>query len=309
MAKALPLSAQSEPRVQLRWPSDAACPPPAAAEAEIARLLGKRYAELPPTTFRVELRTLGDGYELALHFSDADLDEAQRVSLHTCAEVHEAAVLLAAMSLGPTAPPAPEPQPPEPEPEPEPARKTYPLVLRLDLAAVLDTSSLPGVSAGPALGVSLTYGPWLAAIGGRFLAPRDASHNLPEGVRAPIDLFAGALTLGYRAALRRLQIGPLAELELGYLRGRSEGTEEAVAAGALWAALWAGVALSSRWDELVSSPSPSALSRLELSLSCLLGAPLSRPRFSLADEAHFYTTAAVGFRAFVAVSIALGPTE
>ncbi len=157
--------------------------------------------------------------------------------------------------------------------------------------------------------MSVTYGAWLAALGGRYLAPRNASHELHGGIRTPIDLFAGALTLGYRVALRNVRLGPLAEVELGYLRGRSRGTEEAVTAGSLWAALWAGLTLSSRWNETTPARSSSALSRLELSLSCLVGAPLSRPRFALVDEPPFYTTAAVGFRAFLAASIALGTTE
>src|SRR5688500_1431885 len=103
------VSAQASPRVVLEWPSDAPCPPPAAVDAEVARLLGERHATSPITTFHAELKQPSEGgYELSLHFSASELDEARTLRLSSCAEVQEAAILLAAMALQPEAevPPA-----------------------------------------------------------------------------------------------------------------------------------------------------------------------------------------------------------
>jgi hypothetical protein len=223
--------------------------------------------------------------------------------------VQEAAVLLAAMSLAPGAAPLP-PTAPSPEPvreKQEPAAAFS--ALRLDIAGVLDVRSLPRISGGPVLGASLTYGPWLSAVSFRYLVPRDANHRSPDGIRAPVDLFAGALTLGYRAALPGVRLGPLGEVELGYLRGRSPESDQAVTAGALWAALWGGLTISSRWSESAANAGFPGFSRVELSLACLLGFPLSRARFGFADEPPFYTTAPVGFRVFLTASVALWTTE
>lgn len=295
----------------MEWPSAAPCPPPADIDAEVARLLGERHKELPVTRFQVELhQPAANAYELSLQFAGAEADQARSLRLNSCAEVHEAAILLAAMALQPGAlepdarnPSAPPPPPPPPPPaeEPVPAR---PLALRIDLSGLLDLWSLPAVSGGPALGASLVYGSWLVGISGRYLVPRQATGDLPPGTSARIDLLASALVLSFRSEHARLRWGPVAEMELGYLRGRAKGTLDGGDAGALWACVWGGLSIASKLGQ-----AGSPLRRLELSLSGLLGLPLTRPRFALQGESAFYTTSPASLRFFLGVSFALGATE
>ena len=302
------VSAQpAAPRIILEWPSDAPCAPPPAVDTEVARLLGERHATLPVTTFHVELKqTAQASYELSLHFSASELDRARTLRLSSCGEVQEAAILLAAMALQPeaeAAPEAPPAPPPEPEQDAEPARSTRPVSARIDVAGLLDLRSLPAVSGGPAMGVSLTYGAWLAGLSGRYLAPREV-HDVPAGTQAKIDLAAAALVLGYRVNRGRLHFGPVAELELGYLRGRATGTLDGGNAGALWACAWGGLSAASGLGA-----SEKWRRRVELSLSALFGLPLTRPRFALQGESAFYTTNVATLRFFLGVSFALGATD
>jgi hypothetical protein len=305
--------------VELRWSSQAACPAPEQPEREIARLLGQRYAAVPPTAFEVEVTAQGErAYELSLRPGDAGPDQARTLKLSSCAEVTEAAILLAAMALDPeleppASPPARTDQPADSQPAPEPAAAAptrAPGRLRLELAGILDFWALPAVSGGPSLGLSTTHEKsWQFAAYARYLAPRSVAVDSPLFARAPegalrqpgqarIGLFAFALEVGYRFQLHRWQLGPDAELELGGLYGRVTGLPEGSSGTTLWASLWGGTTAAVELHP-----------RVALVMRALLGAPLRRPRFALEGEPAFYTTAPATLRLSIGVSIALGTTD
>ncbi|MFT3927492.1 MAG: hypothetical protein QM778_33470 [Myxococcales bacterium] len=170
--------------------------------------------------------------------------------------------------------------------------------LRAELGALLDTWSLPRPSAGPVVGLSLHYAGFGLDLSGRYLVPRDVDAPLPAGVQARIDLLAGALGAGFSLHHDRFSWGPRAELELGYLHGRSSGTIGGDDTGAFWASAWGGLTLAVRLHE-----------RVTVGAASLLGVPLRRPRFALQGEPAFYTTGPVGLRFFLALSVALTTTD
>jgi hypothetical protein len=188
--------------------------------------------------------------------------------------------------------------PPERE-EPVPVQAAPPrLPLAWELAVVADFLSLPGVSGGPDLALALDHPRLQLALHGRYVLPRRTESGLPAGGAARIDLLAAALELGARFGLGRLELGPVAELEVGALRGRASDVPGAANAGNVWCSLWAGGLL-----RLPLHP------RMDLTARALLGVPLTRPRFALRGDDAFHTTAPVGVRIFLGASFALSPTD
>lgn len=294
--------AQGQP-VQLRWRGPGSCPAPEQAERDIARLLGPRYAELPPTAFEVELAEMDDGgVALSVRFADAAPRTARTLRLGSCAEAQEAAVLLVAMALDPSL--AGERNDLEPPREPDredgasqpSQQRSYAWLLQFGL--LLDGFSLPGPSGGPWLGLLVEHRQFWFGVQGRYLAPRSVD-ELPEGARARVDLLSAALSLTYLPQASALRFGPSAELELGYLRGQSRSGGASTSAGALWSGGWAG--LLGAWRV---SPGFDVLAR------GLLGIPFERPRFAFRDApGAFHTTAPASVRVEIGLSFSLDPKE
>jgi hypothetical protein len=281
--------------VSITWQAEGAppCTKPAAAEADVLRLAGAAAA---PAKFRVRCETLSDSRQrCVVRLAEQDA-QTERV-LASCDEAREAVLLIMAMaltpsesasvesaSLGATAG-APSPSSSSSSSRrPERQDRSRPQTARwlLSLAALADYRTLPRVSFGPALGVSFAATLWRLGLVARYLPPGPVA-DLPPGVEAEIEWFAGALSPSLVWRLGAWGVGPRAELELGMLRGRAHGVEESAPATALWVAASAGAELEV-WLHR----------RVGLTLLALAGLPLQRPRFGFADDAPFYT-AAPGF--------------
>jgi hypothetical protein len=268
-------TARARADVAIAWlaEGDAACTKPPGAESQVARL-----ARAPlQRAFEVRCAALLDGAQRCVLRVQGQEARSERV-LASCDEAREAMILLMAMAEAPASLAAPTAHAPEADEAPSAAAGKGARWL-LSTAALIDTRSLPGIAAGPALSVSFAAGLWRLGLGARYLAPRSVS-GLPPGVGADIDLFAGSVSPALIWRRGAWGIGPRAELELGVLRGRARGVEERAPANALWLAATGGVALE-LWVH----------ARIGLELAALVGAPLRRPRFGFLDEAPFFTAA------------------
>ena len=262
--------------LQIRWVAPLDCPR-GDFERELQRLLG----DTPPSAqAEVDVSTLPDGrYHLALQLMAAEQPATRELSLASCADVRHAAALLIATALQ------------DARADSQPIAAGIGLELRLGLA--FDALGLPAVSGGPELGVGLRAGGLRLGLEGRYLLAREARDDDSQ-LRADVDLLAGSLAAAYVFALGPLAVGPGLAIELGRLGARARG-EQARDLGTLWA------------SALVGARVELPLTRtFGLILAAQLSVPLRRPTFSLAGEAPFYETRAVGLRALIALNVQLG---
>jgi hypothetical protein len=272
-------------------------------EAAVLDLAG---SERPRQTqhFQVEVTALSDG-RYRLRVSRAGTEGARARELATCAEAREAAILIMATALGTEQQDAnalAADASAQPVAEPKPANTTVaargvPPRFTLTLAALLDYGTLPGVGVGPSLDVSYAHGLLRAGVAAHYLPARSAP-VVPDPASIRIDSFAFSLHGGALFRFAQSAFGPRAELELGALRGRPKGVDEAVTESAFWLTLLGGGELE-QWFH----------SRVGMQLFVLVGPALRRPRFALADGAAVYTTAPLVLRAGLGVTVRIDPKD
>jgi hypothetical protein len=260
--------------VSIDWQAEGAraCTKPATAEAEVARLAGTSSV---PTQFWVRCQALDDDRQRCVVRIAARNAQTER-ELASCEEAREAAILIMAMAMAGAAPPPADERAHAPKPPPRSVGQRDTRWL-LALAALVDHRTLPRVGFGPALGVSFALHGLRLGLAARYLPPCPVP-DLPPGVEAQIDWFAGALSPAWLWRFGPVGVGPRAELELGALRGRARGVEAGDPTLAFWIAASAGAELEV-WLH----------ARLAVQLLALAGVPLSRPRFGFEDDAPFYT--------------------
>jgi hypothetical protein len=200
----------------------------------------------------------------------------------------------------PSAPqPAPEPVPEQPPADSVPA-PAEPTSARgswaLTAAALGDVRSLPEPSVGVMLGASWELRALRLAWYARYLPPQPAD-DVPSGASAKFDLYAAALNGAFLWSIHAFAFGPALELELGYLRGRTERVPNAGSDGAAWAMV-AGGALA----EVRLHP------RISLQFGALLGVPLWRPQFALHPDTPLFSGEPLVFRWFLGIGFRVGPT-
>jgi hypothetical protein len=297
--------AQPAPGLTLRWSGPADCAEPANLESEVAALLPPGTELESAREFEVAIEALpAGGYRLQLREPSADATSVR--VLGSCAEASEAAAVLIAMALdggaqaAPSAPePAPEPMPEEQHDDsvpvsPEPASVRGNWVLTA--AALGDVRSLPEPSVGAMLGASWSLRALRLAWYARYL-PAQPADDVPSGASAKFDLYAAALNGAFLWSIRAFAFGPALELELGYLRGRTERVPNAGSDGAAWAMV-AGGALA----EVRLHP------RISLQFGALLGVPLWRPQFALQPDRPLFSGEPLVFRWFLGIGFRVGPT-
>lgn len=295
------------------------CPPPADREREIARLLGPSYTPEAGAALHVEVSEhASSAFNLALRYRDEAVESARHVQFASCKEVQEAGILLSAMALhddasqpasfapqhaedAPREPAAPQAGELAPNNAPRDRSSYWHAVrdsARVELEALLDVQSLPKAALGPSLGASLrAYERVRIGIFVRYLPKKSATSELPPQTHASADLISTGLDARFELTYRSLDFGPVVELELGALRAHAKGTT-ASGGRTMWASVGAGMA-----GALLVHP------RIALTSKALLILPLLRPQLALDDTSAFYTTAKAGFRLFIGVSCALGPTD
>jgi hypothetical protein len=280
--------------VSIDWQATGAraCTKPATAEAEVAKLAG---ASAVPTKFWVHCQALDGDRQRCTVRVDAGDAQTER-ELASCEEAREAAILIMAMAMAGAPPPAAEHRAQTPEPPPRSVRHRDTRWL-LALAALADHRTLPRVGFGPALEASFALRHWRLGVAARYLAPSQVP-DLPSGVEAEIDWFAGALSPAWLRRFGPVEVGPRAELELGALRGRARGVEAGEPTLAFWIAAAAGAELEV-WLH----------ARLALQLVALAGVPLQRPRFGFEDDAPFYTAPSYFVRGTLGLMVRIDPKD
>lgn len=299
------MTAQLPERVSILWRGPEACPAPPRLDAEVELLVGPRAAAgaaRPQFEAEVEVREQG-GYVLKLRVRDGS-KARRRLELATCAQVHEATVLLVATALDPSAvlraPTLDEPAPAAPPAAPL-RRPSYADGARWSLlfGGFFDRSSLPGVSGGPALGALLSLGRVRLSSHVRYLVQR--SHEAPElDVVSELDLFVGSLGASMLWPLGPFLLGPSGEAEFGLLRARSQGPDDATRQRAPWGGALLGATLAY-----------AASARVGVELGLYAGIPLWRTALAVQreEELMFYTSASYTTRVSLALRVALGPKD
>lgn len=261
--------------LQIRWVGPLDCPR-GDFDRELLRLLG---GEPPDAEAEVDVSTLADGrYHLSLQLMAADQPASRELSLASCPDVRHAAALLIATALQ----------------NGSASRRAGGFALRL--GAALDIGSLPGISAGPELGIVWRAGGLRLGIEGRYLLAREARDDDSQ-LRTDVDLLAGSVGTAYLFQLGPVALGPGLAIELGRLGAHARG-EQARDQGTLWA------------SALVGGRAELPLSEaFGLAFAAQLSVPLSRPSFSLEGEAPFYETSRVGLRLGLGLNVQLGDKQ
>jgi hypothetical protein len=303
-------SAEAQPALEVAWTGgegEAGCARPERLEEQVRELaagtaLGFARA---PAQFQVQVESVGQGrYRLSVSRTGAG--DAGSRELASCSEAREAAIVIMATALGDEADDsAPAPGAPPAAGADENAPPSADIVAEmgvsprftLTLAALLDYGTLPGIGVGPMLDVGYANGLLRAGVSARYLPAREAP-DVPAGASMHIDSYGFGV---HGAALFRFAttaFGPRAELELGALRGRARGVEDAVTRRTFWCSLLLGAELEA-WFH----------SRVGAQLFVLAGPALSRPRFALEDSAAVYTTGRLVLRGGLGVTVRIDPTD
>lgn len=295
---------QLPPQLRVHWEGAADCPRSAAFDSELAHLLGGTAQTIEASTVHVRVGALSvsdpqaeppgveRGYRLSLTMEIAGSESERVVELPTCSDVPRTAALLVATALEQGAI----------HERPQEAREQAPSAPRspvaqswsLRLGALGDAGSLPGLTAGPLVGLQWSLAQYRVWLDGRYLLARARADDDSRLV-GKIDLFAGALGVARLWNVGGFLLGPLLEAELGSLRGRAHGGELARAhASAFWGSAQLGAVLERALGERVS-----------LALAAQASLPWSRPQFGLLGEPAFYTTGHVAARLGLSVRVKL----
>jgi hypothetical protein len=274
------------PPLRLEWHAPAGCPDREHAQAAIAAALGK---PLPPrdepAVVRVQIAQREDGqWNADIWMYGADGSGERSFAGASCAHVADAAALIVAMALDPSA--APE----RADSDAGAARASLPnetaLRFLLGLRVSGGTGSLPEPSAGIALALGVELGRLRAEVDAAAWLPQVARGGLDGEVGGRLGLFTGALR-GCFDALRpgggALRIGACLAFEAGVATGEGIDISDPQTDEHLWAAGLGGLSLRH-----------AGRSPLRLGLLLELGAPLRRPIWEIDDFEVFQAEPVLG---------------
>jgi len=267
------LAQEPAPGLSLDWTAPPGCPIAAEVRAQVESLLG---APAPgrarrPLAVRGRVETRGEVSVLHLGTSETNGEGERTLEGATCSEVASAAALIVALAIDPDAvaasrspppvatfdppassspPPAPPPTSPEPPPRAPPPVRPVPARPEsggapgggLELGVLLDTATLPGVSAGPSIALTLAPARGMGlALEGAYVLPRFADAGSGDGDKgADVALGLGALSGCARLALGEAEIGPCGGLEAGALLAEGRGFRTSSSDTVTWLGLRLG---------------------------------------------------------------------
>jgi hypothetical protein len=302
-AAAAPSSAAARERLALSWTAPAGCPDAAAVRAEVTRLLG---GEGPPsaqvvivTAVVVEERP--GAWQVTLERPGAGGVRVVRGS--TCAAIGDAAAVILALMIDPTAvieprrapasAPASRPaSPPATAPRPPPPPRRRPLAWRATVFGGVDFTSLPGVSPGVGASGALRLGRQRVEVSFEYWT--GARGHVADRTTAGGDLDLWLFTVSTCRALLagRFELGPCLGLDLGRMHGQGFGVQRPGEGAALWVAarggLLAAFELTRHW---------ALFARAEAVI------PLERPRFVLTNVGPVHRAAAAGERTLLGLEV------
>jgi hypothetical protein len=278
----LQLRAQASEDMEISWEGPPSCPRQAQFDAQLDRLRGGGGPTRRRTAAHVRILA-GDAGDFALHLTiDAPYGRSERdLTVPTCAQAQHAAALLIAAAVDMV---DEESLAEIPNRQSESAAEAR---YMLRVGAFADVGSLPAGSVGPSVGVGFAGAFFRSWADARYLVPRRARDD-DSSLVADLELFSGAVGLAGLWKVGPLALGPCVELEIGALRARADGELDAHRRATLWLGSSAGLMLSR----------PRRARRVaDLALALLASVPWLRQPFALGDEAPFYATSGLAFRA------------
>lgn len=305
-----------EPGLRFEWHAPQGCPSRAAVIEQAEKLLGRSLTVVAPVELALEAHVTrpGESWQLDVLQRSSTGTRARSVKAGSCQELADATALFMALAVDPSlgasgaasaafpaeqqaeastpaseaeAVPAPAAASASAEPRAVPARPPVadrPPRVHAGLSVALTAGRLPGKAFASVLhaGVSRRSWLWLAELG--FHPERQAS---VAGSRAGGDLSMLGLSTGagYLLDLEPMAVGPVAGVEIGWLRGTGTGVQNPTRAGVLLLSAHAGaryaLTLSREWA-LTAAGAVSALA--------------NRPRFVLDGIGPVYQPERWGWR-------------
>jgi hypothetical protein len=235
----------------LEWNAGSACPDKAAAESAIQDLVGSRIAATDSSDIvQVDLSEQADGrWEARIRTRGIAGSGERRFVGPTCDLVANAAVLVVAMTLEPTATAdrvtaMRAPRPPS-DALPVLGPREQHLRMIAGLRAMADLGSLPGAASGLGVVLGVHYGRWHFEGEGTAWSPRLALAEPAEQEGGEIGLYTGGLRGcwdGLRSASGELRLGGCLDGEAGVTTGKGTvGIAERHETSGLWVAVFAGL--------------------------------------------------------------------
>lgn len=247
--------------VTLDWRAPEGCPERSAVADEVERLASSRAPAVDALEVEIDVSRAGEAWLARLTTRSAAGRGERKLQAPSCGELAEAAALVVALALCPSA--APEPAPPAPLP---PSRHAF---LRPLAAADAGTLVKPSLQAG--LAAAATFGPLrLEAQLARGFEQRASRGPRPESglaLQVPIAIaLRGCWTLWSGAA----ELGACVGAEGAAIRGQGFGISDPAAASGLWLGALAegalGLQLSSAFAVRVGAGAALALVRPTFSM-------------------------------------------
>lgn len=287
--------AQSRGPLSLRWSAPAGCPTGEAVVASVERLRPHAFQRPPTRPLAAEGAVTPDGarWSLTLTVHAEEGTGARTLAADTCAEAADAAAVVLALAIDPTArrPPPLPPAPPERAPEAPPPMLDARGHVGGGVHGALDLGSLPAPAWGVGAGVGFVRA-WLRLELGATWFPAQRAVGA-AGTASDVGLVTGELR-ACALLLRRAAVGA------GLCAG--------VAGGAMYAQ---GVgftrnddALTPWWTALAGGTLHVALRREVVATARLeVGASLGDARFLAADGAELHRPARFVGRGVVGVEL------
>ena len=286
--------AQARGPLSLRWSAPAGCPTGEAVLASVERLRPHAFQRPPTRPLAAEVIVTPEGarWSLTLALHAAEETGARSLTADTCAEAADAAAVVLALAIDPTArrpPPAPEPPPAAPPP----TRDDRPRVGG-GVHGALDLGSLPAPAWGVGAGVGFARS-WLRLELGATWFPAQRAVGA-AGTASDVGLVTGELR-ACAMLLRGAAVGAglCAGVAGGAMYARGVGFDRNEADVTPWWTALAGATLRVSLRREVA-----AWARLDL------GASLGDARFLAADGAELHHPARLVGRGGVGVELS-GP--
>jgi hypothetical protein len=271
--------AAAEDALELSWKAPAECPQEEAFKQEVEHFLGqglesRRDQEI--VILAVATRNDEKAFSVRLNIATAAGIQRRVLTHEDCAELTEAAALVAALAIDPTltakapaAPPQPveeAPPPAAPAEEPTPAPEPSPIApppappqqeeskipnddstdirLSLGLLGFIGVGALPEAGPGAAADIAVDTGPLRFVARGSYWFPRFAAVEGASGPGVDVDLWSAGARACWISRWDRVELASCLGPELGDLRGTGVDVENSRTRHARVSALMVGASLA-----------------------------------------------------------------
>jgi len=308
MASVVIASAKADEQLHLEWTAPPECPTAAQVLDAIHGILGpERRVMEDALVARATVEPLDGGFMVLRLETEQRGERGQRtIEGHSCTDLADAAALLVALAIDPTA------VPPEPAPVAEEPAETEIFERAADIAAptpvqiigsedssfqpfveaelLLDSGSLPGIALGLAVDVGFDFGNVGFRVGGCYFGDQPGEGFAHPTASGSVHLWA-ARVLGFMPFREgSWSFLPRAGFEVGAIEGSGAGVTHPGSGAALWATVIVG-----------TSGRLSLASWVGVELGLEAAFPIHRPLFLIDGVGSLHRPDAVVGRGSVAV--------